>query len=170
MSTGLPLANCNPCLNCPPAPGVLTPCVDSEPCEELSLLGCIKYNGDPIVEANIANGERLDSIIQKLIIGQVSGLACISPTLKCVTALRSTVVKANSITVAWNVPTDNTTLTLMYKTEAAGTFTSVPVNAQTSKEILSLSANTKYLFKVASTASGNTNCTSVTIAVTTKAS
>lgn len=170
MSTGLPLANCNPCLDCPPAPAVLTPCVDSEPCEELALLGCVKYNGDPIVEAGIATGERLDSIIQKLIVGQVSGLACISPTLKCVTALRSTVVKANSITVAWNVPTDNTSLTLMYKTEAAPTWTSVPSNGLTTKETVGLLASTKYLFKVASTASGSTNCTSVTIAVTTKAS
>jgi hypothetical protein len=144
--------------------------VDSEPCDELSLLGCVKYNGDTIVEGNIVSGERLDSIIQKLIVAQVSGTSCISPTLKCVTALRSTVVKANSITVAWNVPLDNTGLTLMYKTEAASTWTSVVSNGLSTKEVLSLSASTKYLFKVASTASGNVNCTSVTIAVTTKAS
>lgn len=170
MSTGLPLANCNPCQDCPPVPAVLTPCVDSEPCEELFPLGCIKLDGDPIVEGNIQKGDRLRTIVEKLIIGQVSGLACISPTLKCVTNLRSTVVAANAVTIAWSVPADNTSLTVMYKTEAATQWTSVASNGLTSKEITGLSSNTKYHFKVASTASGSTNCTSVTIAVTTKAS
>ncbi len=170
MSTGLPLANCNPCTDCPPIPAVLTPCVDSEPCEELMPLQCIQLTGDPIVEGDIKTGDRLRTVIEKLIIGQVSGLACISPTLKCVTNLRSTVVSANAITVAWSVPADNATLTLMYKTESASTWTSVAVNTLSTKEITGLSAATKYYFKVASTASGSTNCTSVTISITTKAS
>lgn len=167
-NNALPLANCNPCTNCPPVPAVLTPCPDSEPCEELGSAGCVKYGGNDIVEANILNGERLDETIQKLLVGMVSGLACISPVLKCITKLRATAVTANTITVAWNKPTDNVSMTLQYKTVAAQSFTDVVVNNLTTRQITGLTANTKYLIKIASVASGNTACSSVTIAVTTK--
>lgn len=170
MSTGLPLANCNPCQDCPPVPAVLTPCVDSEPCEELSLLGCVKYNGDTIVDGNIVPGERLDSILQKLMVAHINGIACISPTLKCVTNLRSTVVSANSITLAWLNHVDIATSVLNYKTESANTWTTVNVLNKTTEQLTGLLANTKYLFKIVTTGSNNVTCTSVTIAVTTKAS
>jgi phosphotransferase system IIB component len=167
-NNALPLANCNPCTNCPPVPALLTPCVDSEPCEELGIAGCVKYGGDDIVEGNILNGERLDETIQKLLVGMVSGVACISPVLKCITKLRSTVVTANTITLAWNKPTDNVSMTLQYKTDSAQSYTDVVVDGLTTKQLTGLTANTKYLIKIASVASGNTACSSVTIAVTTK--
>ena len=167
-NTALPLANCNPCTNCPPVPAVPPVCPNTEPCEDLALAGCVKYNGNDIVEANILNGERLDETIQKLLVGMVSGLACISPVLKCITKLRSTVVTANTITLAWNKPTDNVSMTLQYKTVSAQSFTDVVVTGLTTKQLTGLTANTKYLIKIASVASGNTACSSVTIAVTTK--
>lgn len=168
--SSLPLVNCNPCADCPPLPGVLPNCPDSEPCDELSLLGCVKVNGDSIVEFGINTGDRLDGILQKIIVAQVSGIQCVSPTVKCITSLRSTVVKSDYITLAWTTPADNLSAILMYKTEAALSWTSVTVTGLSLKEVTGLSASTKYLFKIATVASGDTNCTSVTIAVTTKAS
>lgn len=166
--SSLPLSNCNPCTNCPPPPAVTTACVDGEPCEELALLGCVKYSGDNIVEGNITNGQRLDEILQKLIVG-ITAPECVSPTLKCVTKLRSTVITASSITVAWTTAVDTTSLTLQYKTIAASTWTDVVVTGLSTKEITGLTAGTSYLFKVASVSSGGTHCSSVTISVTTKA-
>ena len=166
--SSLPLSNCNPCAGCPPVPAITTACVDGEPCEELALLGCVKYSGDNILEAKITNGERLDEILQKLIVG-ITAPECISPTLKCVTKLRSTVITASAITVAWNTAADTTSLTLQYKTSSASAWTDVVVTGLSTKEITGLTAATTYYFKVASVSAGATNCSSVTISVTTKA-
>jgi hypothetical protein len=150
-------------------PAVTTPCVDGEPCEELALLGCVKYSGDNILEGKINNGDRLDEILQKLIVG-ITAPECVSPTLKCVTKLRSTAVTASAVTVAWNTATDTTSLTLQYKTASSSTWTDVVVTGLSTKQITGLAASTTYYFKVASVSSTNTNCSSVTISITTKAS
>lgn len=166
--SSLPLSNCNPCAGCPPPPAVTTPCVDGEPCEELALLGCVKYTGDNILEGNIIKGDRLDEILQKLLVGLVAP-ECVSPTLKCVTKLRSTAISASAITVAWTTAADTTSLALHYKTAAAQSWTDVTVTGLSTKEITGLTAATTYYFKVSSVSSGSTNCSSVTISVTTKA-
>jgi hypothetical protein len=165
--SSLPLSNCNPCAGCPPPPAVTTPCVDGEPCEELALLGCVKYSGDNISEGNIVKGERLDEILQKLLVG-LTAPECVSPTLKCVTKLRSTTISASAITLAWTTALDTTSLTLQYKV-ADAVWTDVVVTGLSTKEITGLTAATTYYFKVSSVSSGGTNCSSVTISVTTKA-
>ena len=166
--SSIPLANCNPCTNCPPPPAVTTACVDGEPCEELALLGCVKYAGDNILEAKITNGERLDEILQKILVG-LTAPECVSPTLKCVTKLRSTAIAKDSFTVAWNTAVDTTSLTLQYKTATASTWTDVVVTGLSTKQITGLAASTNYYVKVSSVSSGGTNCSSVTISLTTKA-
>lgn len=166
----LPLANCNPCQDCPPVPAVLTPCPGAEPCEELAAVGCVNYTGDSIVEANIQTGERLDETLQKVLVGMVSGLSCIHPTLSCITALKSTAITKDSISLKWKKAASISAATLQYKTEAATSWSTMTVTADTTKQITGLLANTKYLVKITTTAAGSINCSSVTLAITTKAS
>lgn len=166
----LPLENCNPCTDCPPVPALLQPCPGSEPCDELSKVGCLTYAGDAIVEGAINPGERLDETIQKILVGMVSGVNCISPTLNCVTKLHSTAIAVDSFTIKWNAATTITAATLQYKAATADTWTTTPVTGLTTKQITGLLAGTKYFVKITTAASGNVNCSSVTLAITTKAS
>lgn len=166
--SSLPLSNCNPCAGCPPPPAVTTPCVDGEPCEELALLGCVKYTGDNILEGSIVKGDRLDEILQKLLIG-FNNSQCITPTVKCVTKLRSTAITASAITIAWNTAADTTSLALHYKPAVGGSWTDVTVTGLSTKQITGLTAATTYYFNVSTISSDGTNCSSVTISVTTKA-
>jgi hypothetical protein len=168
--SSLPLSNCNPCLNCPPTPAILAPCPDGEPCDELALLSCVKYSGDEIVDANIKAGDRLDEIMQKMLIGIINADAsCISPTVKSAVKLRSTAIAKDSITIAWTSPLDATAINLQYKAASAQSFTPVVATGLNTKQITGLLAGTKYYFKISSLSNGNITCNSVTIAVTTKA-
>lgn len=167
--SSLPLSNCNPCLNCPPAPAILAPCVNAEPCDELSLLGCVKYSGDEIIDANIKSGDRLDEILQKMLIGIINtDASCISPSVKSAIKLRSTAIAADSITVAWTPSLDAISQSLQYKKATDISFTAVTTTGETSKQITGLLAGTKYYFKVSSLSNNDVTCNSVTIAVTTK--
>lgn len=168
-NTPLPLENCNPCNDCPPMPAVLQPCPGSEPCEELSNSGCIIHSGDNIVEGNIMPGERFDETLQKLLIGMVSGVNCIAPTLNCVTKFQSTAITASSISLQWINAATITAATLEYKAATDLSWTTVTVTGTSTHQVTGLLAATKYLFKIATSASG-VNCTSVTLAITTKAS
>ena len=57
-----------------PDPCDTTPCIDGEPCDEIIDCNCVRYNGTPIPQLDIAPGDSLCDIITDLIgLGGVPG-------------------------------------------------------------------------------------------------
>lgn len=64
----IPLSNCNPCVGCPPVPAELLPeCEGGEPCEQVIEDKCVIYTGEAVVSLDIATGDRLDTVLAKIL-------------------------------------------------------------------------------------------------------
>src|SRR3989304_2590229 len=83
-------------LPCPPG----TPCINPEPCAQVWDMHCIIYTGNTIVDLDINPGDRMDEIMQKLILNGLNP-GCVDPTSTCQSALNlaAQVIGTTSITV-----------------------------------------------------------------------
>jgi len=96
--------------NCP------NPCESKETCVEVFDMHCICYQGEDIVEYDIKKGDRLDEIMQKLILALTNvGCASFGDPLSCQSPINLTVsnITSQSFELAW----DSTPLATSYIVE-----------------------------------------------------
>lgn len=110
--TTIPSYSCPPDENCP----------NPEPCSEFYDSSCIQYTGPEIVDVPILTGERLSSIVQKLVIlstnpGCISGGTCASVTTLAITNVTNT-----SISAGWGLVTGTVNYQIEYKLASSGTW------------------------------------------------
>jgi len=135
----------------------------AESCDEIMCAACISYChttfeasfGNDILQ--IAKGERLDRILQRLVIFMTNS-ACVS-TAPQVVSLGT--ITANSIVVEWSGVPAGSTVDVEFKIPTSGGWTTAVsglTDSTTSHEITNLTANTAYQFRVV-----NGSCSSVVL-------
>lgn len=146
-----------------------TYCKNQEPCEEAVFTECVEYNGNNIVNIEIKNGERLDTILKKLVL-YLTNPACFDPTATCQAIKDFEVLDINSSegTVFWVVPgapAAITAVTLEYSTSKTFvTSTVVTVTGLTQYKIINMIPNTDYYIRLKTSTLGSPNCcTSITL-------
>ena len=147
-------------------------CPDPEECSELFDMNCICYNGDPIVELDINPGDRMNELIQKLVLA-ITNPGCAQygdplATCKSVLNFESNVITDNSISVVWDLEALGLTYQLEYKETVATTWLINPslgptINADTAGGLL---PDTWYDLRV-NTFCTTGSCYSVTIRIKT---
>jgi len=180
------MANCNSNCKCkstpcscadkaipvaPPCDQGTVDCPDAEPCGEVFAAECIVYTGDTIVDVDIQKYDRLDSIIQRLVL-MITNPACISPLTTCqsVVDLESSYIGPSIIKVKWLASPTATSYRVEYSVAGSGTWFSLPAILPTQPLIGSiggLATETEYYIRVISLCPASVECTSVTISVTT---
>lgn len=164
-----PLVNCSPC--------VTPPCNNGDLCPETFSAGCVVYTGDNIVDANggviVAKGDRVDAILQKLILFFVNP-GCAYPSSPCqsVLGLQSSQITATTASFKWLPIQTATQYQLEYHASNSTTWLVNPAignSAAPMDNIGILTPNTTYYIRVNSTCPSGM-CTSLTISITTPAS
>lgn len=152
-------------------------CPEPEPCGELFPAACIVYTGDTIVDANIFQGDRMDMVIQKLVLW-ITNPSCIDTVGNCISplGLKSTYISQTIIKLAWEPGTGASQYFVQYKLPSAPTWTTfVPVASTVGQyTITGLTPDTEYYFRVYSSCppvppSGGQICNSVTLSIRTLA-
>lgn len=125
----------------------------SEECSEMFAMKCIAYTGDDIVEFGISNGDRLDEVIQKLILG-ISNPGCVdySDPLACTSALNLLVSNITNVSfeIEWDVTLNATGYSVEYKDATSLTWLILPtvVAPTNSQTIVNLQPDTIYDIRV----------------------
>jgi len=146
-------------------------CPVKEPCPEIFDSKCITYQGDPIADYGINPGDRLEEIIQKLLL-LTAGTGCVleSNTCQSILNLHTLAKTTTTITIAWDASPNATSYTTEYKLASAGSFTLntsvIPPVVQDT--IGGLIPDTDYHIRVNTICSVG-NCYSLTILVRTNA-
>lgn len=149
-------------ISCPTGPDC-----EGETCPQVWDAHCIVYNGDEIVDLGINPGDRLDVILQKLVLNSLNP-GCVNPLNTCQSALnlRSTTVTNSSITIAWDTVGNGVSYQVEYKIAGAGSWTLNPIVIIGQDVISGLLPDTDYNIRV-NTVCGMGSCYSLTINVKT---
>lgn len=147
-------------------------CPDPEECSELFDMNCICYNGDPIVDLDINPGDRLEEILQKLVLS-ITNPGCAQfgdPLATCLSVLNlaAGTITDNSITVTWDLEALAINYQLEYKEATATSWLINPLLGPTidTDTAGGLLADTEYDLRVnAFCATGS--CYSLTIRIKT---
>ena len=123
------MANCNKCkqnrcgcsdspLSIPATfsndPTVCPP--NSEQCSEVFDMACICYQGDDIVELDIKQGERLDIVLQKLVLAYTSpGCATFGDNTTCQSPINLLI--SNLVQTSFNISWDSVPAAISYSVE-----------------------------------------------------
>lgn len=169
----------------PPCGQGTSDCPIPESCAEIFSAECIIYNGDNMPEYGIKKGDRLDDIVQRIILYQYN-LNCIQPytgswpgtpsTCVAVTGLRSDWISANEVKLMWTPAPLANSYTIRYKRPADPGWTTLyaftnPPNQYTTLNtyytVGNLLSNTTYYFQVDSNCTFGGPCSSVVIELTT---
>lgn len=176
----------------PPCTQGTSDCPMPETCSEIFSAECIVYDGNDMPEYGINKGDRLDDIIQRIVLYQFNA-ACAQPytgvfpgtpaTCSAVTGLRSDWITANDVKLVWTASSLANSYVIEYKRVADPGWTTLyaitnPANQYTTKNtyytVGGLTPNTLYYFRViskcvadTSPCSGSGCCTSVIIRVKT---
>jgi hypothetical protein len=168
----------------PPCEQGTSDCPMPESCAEIFSAECVIYNGDDMPEYGIKKGDRLDDIIQRMVLYQFN-YACIQPysgtfpgtaaTCGSVTGLRSDFITANEVKLLWTANILANSYTVEYKKPADASWTvlyafTTPPNQYTVNgtyntyyTVGNLNSNTTYWFRVASNCTTGGPCYSVII-------
>jgi hypothetical protein len=105
--------------NCP------DPCDSKETCTEVFDMHCICYQGEDIVEYDIQKGDRLDEVMQKILLA-LSNPACSSfgDLLACQSPINLTIsnITSQSFDIAWDPTPLATSYVVEYKDATSGTW------------------------------------------------
>lgn len=88
-----------PCTICPP-PEVVSPCLNGEPCLEITDAQCVGYSGEELAAIGVLTGDRLDVILRKLNINNGSASVVVEDTFSVDitgSGLTSNKLKANVV-------------------------------------------------------------------------
>ena len=143
-------------------------CPTGDPCPETFSAACVAYTGDELPELGITQGERLDTILQKLILA-LTNPGCAYPGNSClsVIGLASTAVTSTTAKFKWLASSTATSYSVEYRTTTSGTWLINPSTTLLTDTISGLTANTEYYVRVNTTCSSG-NCYSLTIKIKTK--
>lgn len=145
------------------------PCENPETCAQIWDAHCIIWNGPDIVDLDINKGDRLDEILQKLVLNGMNP-GCIDPTSTCQSVLNLVPLSIgpNSITVGWSASPTAVTYQVEYREASAMSWTlnaaiAVGINQDSIGPLL---PNTEYYIRV-NAQCGSGSCYSLTIKVKT---
>jgi hypothetical protein len=150
-----------------PASCTTSACDNGETCAQIWSAHCVVWTGDAIVDLDINPGDRMDEIVQKLILNGLNP-GCVDPTSSCLSVLnlRSTSINTTTIAVAWDITSTATSYQVEYRAASSMTWLLNPAVTIGSDTIGGLTTATDYYIRVNATyASGG--CYSLTIKVTT---
>ena len=160
-------------------------CPVPEPCAETFSAECIIYTGDTMPEYGISKGDRLDDIIQRIVLYQVnpgcikpweSGSLPPNPGNDCiaVTGLHTDYISASQIKLLWTASPTAVGYVIEYIkiTDMPGPWTyigttTLPITT-TYYTVGNLQSCTTYYFRIKSVCLGGGLCNSVVIQVKTK--
>ena len=133
--------------NCP------DPCLSKETCTEVFDMACICYQGEDIIEYNIQKGDRLDEIMQKILLGLTNnGCATFGDTTACQSPINLTIANLTSTTfdISWDTVPSATSYVVEFKDASSSTWllnptVTAPVISDT---VIGLVANTVYDIRV----------------------
>ncbi len=162
--------DCNdPALN---LPGAYNDCVGGEPCDEVLSMDCSKYKGLEIVDIPVKVGERLSTIVRRMLLNELYP-TCVQPSnpVMSVVDVATLTVKDTEIEFEWTNPGNTgNKYTPMIKLASASswptpTFVDITV---TKAKFINLTPNTAYHFRVLNkNVTGSTSCDSLIFKVTT---
>ena len=150
-------------------PSVCPP--NSETCAEVFSMACICYQGDDIVEYDIKKGDRLDEVLQKLLLGLTqSGCATFDDDTTCQSPINLMIANLTntSFDISWDTVPSAVTYSVEFKEAISATWLLNPaVTAPTiADQVIGLTPETVYDIRVnAICAAGN--CYSLTIRILT---
>jgi hypothetical protein len=149
----------------------LPACPNPDPCSETFNAACIVYMGDDIVDLDIKKGDRIDKVIQKLVLA-ITNPGCVLPTTACnaVLGLATTSITSSIIQLSWMVALGAVNYSVEYKEVSSPTWIINPIVGPTitNDYISGLIPSTEYHIRV-NTICASGNCYSVTLKVKTKA-
>lgn len=171
---------CNTCEKCncggsdaplttQPVYPAIPPCTNPEVCSQIWDAHCVIYNGDAIANFDINPGDRMDEVMQKLMLGILTP-ACVDPLNTCTSVLnvRSGTITDTSIIVAWDaLASAPTSYDLEYATSLGGVYTTFSSNLLLTGTITGLTPDTDYFIRVTSVCAVG-SCASLVIKVRTK--
>lgn len=157
----------------PPCEQGTADCPDPEPCGETFSAECIVWTGDDIPQFGIKKGDRLDDIIQRFILWQLSP-NCINPynntfpsdplsTCVAVTGLRTDWISQSQVKLLWTSVIQANSYTVQYSTDAV-TWLSIitPPSTYTTTAnfftVSNLTPDTNYYFRIISNCSVAGTC------------
>ena len=165
--------SCNDCndqaLN---LPGAYGDCIGGEPCEEVLSMDCSKYKGLEIVDIPVKSGERLSTIIRRMLLHELYP-NCIQPTNAVLSVVDAAVltITDTELEFEWTNPGNTgNTYTPEIKEASSGVWTQPGGTNITSTKIkfINLTPNTAYHFRVLNTdVLGSTTCESLIFKITT---
>lgn len=146
-----------------------TYCKNQEPCEEALFAECVEYGGNDIVDIAINSGERLDTILKKLVL-YLTNQSCFDPTATCQSIKDFEIlgITSSEATVYWSVPGSPaaiTAVTLEFSTDPTfATSTTADATGLTEYKIINMLADTDYYLRFKTSTDGNPDCcTSITL-------
>lgn len=108
-------------------PSVCPP--NSEKCAEVFNMACVCYQGEDIVELDIKKGDRMDEIMQKLLLAILNpGCATFSDTATCGSAINLTITNltTTSFELSWDTVAGATHYVVEYKEATSLTWNLTP--------------------------------------------
>jgi hypothetical protein len=132
---------------------------NSEPCTEVFSMQCICYDGEDIAELDIKRGDRLEEILQKLILAvRYPNCSVFEDPTFCQSALNVTFtnITASSFVISWDAVVAATDYQVEFKLVTDLSWTSTVTIPTTSATIITLAADTIYDVRVKVNCPGDT--------------
>lgn len=144
---------------------------DSEPCSEVFDMACICYQGPDIVELDIQSGDRLDEILQKLILGVTDpGCATFDDPATCQSPINLLIANltASTFTISWDTVPSALSYIVEFKEATSLTWLLNPtvVTPTVTDTVIGLIADTVYDVRVNAVCAAGT-CYSLNIRIKT---
>ena len=165
--------SCNDCndqaLN---LPGAYGDCIGGEPCEAVLSMDCSKYKGLEIVDIPVQSGERLSTIVRRMLLHELYP-SCVQPTNAVMSVVDAAVltITDTSLEFEWTNPGNSgNTYTPQIKEATSNTWTQPNgTNLVSTKTVfINLTPNTTYHFRVLNIDVNNAvTCNSLIFKVTT---
>lgn len=132
---------------------------NSEPCTEVFSMECICYDGEDIAELNIKKGDRLEEILQKLVLAvRYPDCSVFENSALCQSPLNVTFtnITASSFIVSWDAVSAATDYQVEFKLVTDLTWTSTVTISTTSATIIGLVVDSIYDVRVKVNCPGDT--------------
>lgn len=153
-------------------PGAYGDCIGGEPCDEVLSMDCSKYKGAEIVDIPVKPGERLSTIVRRMLLHELYP-TCVQPNNPCrsVVDIEVLTITDTELEIEWVNPGDSgNTYTPQIKEASSNTWLQPNGTNMTSTKtkFINLTANTTYHFRVLNIDVSNAvTCNSLIFKVTT---